>query len=69
MWLRAVRGGSLFKRVDGVHGLYYNNPKGLSTDRDKEREKLLEEKKVFFEYTDVFGEEVSKQYESYFGSI
>ena len=69
MWLRAVRGGSLFKRVDGVHGLYYNNPKGLSTDRDKEREKLLEEKKVFFEYTDIFGEEVSKQYEGYFGRI
>lgn len=31
MWLRAVQGGSQFKKIDGIYGLYYSNPEGLST--------------------------------------
>jgi glycosyltransferase involved in cell wall biosynthesis len=69
MWLRAVRGGSVFKMLDGVHGLYYNNPKGISTDKSKEKKKHAEEKRVFFEYTDVFGESVTNQYTPYFKGL
>lgn len=31
MWLRAVEGGAKFLKVDGVYGLFYINPQGLST--------------------------------------
>lgn len=31
MWLRAVQGGAQFKKINGVYGLYYSNPAGLST--------------------------------------
>ncbi len=31
MWLRAMQGGSQFRRIDGIYGLYYSNPEGLST--------------------------------------
>jgi len=56
MWLRAVRNGARFKRIHGSHGLYYHNPNGLTTDPAKQREKFEEEKRVFSEYTDVFGD-------------
>ena len=69
MWLRAVRKGSIFKMLDGVHGVYYNNPRGLSTDKSKEKKKHSEEKTVFFRYTDVFGETVTNQYTPYFKSL
>lgn len=69
MWLRAVRRGSAFKMLDGVHGLYYNNPRGLSTDKSKEKKKHSEEKAVFFKYTDIFGELVTNQYMPYFESL
>ncbi|MDP3889521.1 MAG: glycosyltransferase [bacterium] len=32
MWLRAVSQGALFKKVSEILGVYYFNPKGLSTD-------------------------------------
>lgn len=66
MWLRAVRMGSKFKMLDGVYGLYYNNPTGLSTDIKKHTEKFLEERKIFWEYTDVFGIQTTNIYRDYF---
>jgi len=42
MWCRAVKNGSVFKKAPGVHCLYYNNPKGLSTD-DARWEKIKKE--------------------------
>lgn len=47
MWLRAVSQGSIFKKINYFSGLYYLNPKGLSTDvaslwHMKEVEKLRE---------------------------
>ena len=51
MWLRAVKAGSKFKRVEGVHGLYYHNPDGLTTDTSRQQEKFAEEKEVFHKYT------------------
>src|SRR5271170_46995 len=35
MWNRAVSKGCQFKRVPGYSGLFYMNPKGLSTDTEK----------------------------------
>ena len=69
MWLRAVQKGSIFKMFDGVHGLYYNNPRGLSTDKSKEKKKHSEERTVFFRYTDIFGEAITNQYTPYFESL
>ena len=34
MWNRAVNQGARFKKIPGISGLYYWNPKGLSTDED-----------------------------------
>lgn len=36
MWNRAVSKGSTFLKVPGLSGLYYYNPKGLSTDVEKQ---------------------------------
>ncbi len=37
MWLRAIAGGSQFKKIPGFYGLYYHNPVGISTDNDKKK--------------------------------
>ncbi len=37
MWVRAVNLGSKFKKVPGYYTLYYQNPKGLSTDLGDEK--------------------------------
>ena len=66
MWLRAVRNGSQFKRLPGVFGMYYMNPDGLSTSPANEKVRFAEEKEIFWEYTDVFGENVTNQYAQYF---
>jgi len=66
MWLRAVRAGSKFKKVNRVCGIYYMNPNGLSTNVETQKEKFKEEQKVFWEYTDVFGKDTTSQYEGYF---
>ena len=66
MWLRAVRAGSKFKKVNKVCGIYYMNPNGLSTNAETQKEKFKEEQKVFWEYTDVFGKNVTSQYKDYF---
>ena len=56
----------LIDKIDGVYGLYYNNPKGLSTDEERSSEKFKEEKQVFFEFSDVFGEQTKRKYLDYF---
>jgi GT2 family glycosyltransferase len=66
MWLRAVREGSIFKRVDGIHGLYFMNPAGISTSDDTAPQKYSEEKKIFWEYTDIFGSHTISQYREHF---
>jgi glycosyltransferase involved in cell wall biosynthesis len=66
MWLRAVRAGSTFKKVSGVHGLYYYNPDGLSTADQHNTDRFNEEKRIFTEYKDVFGQKITSQYQSYF---
>jgi len=66
MWLRAVDNGSEFRRVEGAHGLYYENPEGLSTNKEKSQQKFEEEKSVFWKYTHVFGEEMTGIFKDYF---
>jgi GT2 family glycosyltransferase len=66
MWLRAVRAGSTFKKVSGVHGLYYYNPDGLSTADQHNTDRFNEEKRIFTEYKDVFGQKTTSQYQGYF---
>lgn len=60
MWLRAVENGSKFKKVDIISGYYYNNPTGLSTNKDSAKSKFNEEKEVFFKYKNVFGKNYNK---------
>ena len=54
MWLRATFGGSKFKKISGVLGLYYFNPKGMSTNKDNEEWKKKEEFKIFKMYQKKF---------------
>lgn len=37
MWLRAVSQGSKFKKVPGIHTLYYSNPNGISTNPEPDK--------------------------------
>lgn len=66
MWLRAVKNGSKFKKARGPLGLYHHNPEGLTTDPKKHAEKFAEEKRVFFENKEVFGDKVFAEYLRYF---
>ena len=51
-WLRCVKNGSKFKRVNIVMGLYYFNPTGLSTSLENHDWKTKEEQRVI----DLYGE-------------
>tara|TARA_B100000214_G_scaffold375570_1_gene362774 strand:- start:188 stop:1819 length:1632 start_codon:yes stop_codon:yes gene_type:complete len=68
MWLRAVDSGSKFKKVPGVHGLYFMNPEGMSTTNDKEKAiaRFSEEKDVFWKYSHIFGKENVEKYRRHF---
>ncbi len=35
MWLKAVANGAKFKKLPGIHTLYYANPNGISLNQDK----------------------------------
>ena len=54
MWLRAAFNGSVFKKIKLPLGLYYFNPKGISTNPDNESWKVEEERKVFAKYSSEF---------------
>ena len=68
MWLRAVDSGSKFKKISGVHGLYYMNPKGISTtnEGDKARSRFLEEKEIFWKYSHIFGKDNIRRFKEHF---
>jgi hypothetical protein len=42
------------------------NPNGLSTNVETQKEKFKEEQRVFWEYSDVFGQNVANEYSNYF---
>jgi len=50
MWLRAASQGSKFKKINTTLGLYFFNPKGISTNPDNFDWKNEEEKEVYEKY-------------------
>lgn len=66
LWLRCVRGGSKFKKVNTIVGLYYFNPSGKSTSPENAKNKLQEERIIFNEYIDVIGQKNYNIYKDYF---
>ena len=52
MWLRAASQGAKFKKIGSILGLYYFNPKGISTNPDNFSWKQEEEREIFTEYSD-----------------
>lgn len=53
-WLRCAFMGIKFKKYDERLGLYYHNPKGLSTNPENDSWKLLDENYVRNSYTEFF---------------
>lgn len=68
MWLRMTKEGYKFKKINILVGLYYFNPKGLTTSKENSNIKNKEEAKIFFEYKDIFGENFFK-YKKYFSQF
>ncbi len=66
MWLRCVRSGSKFKKVNEVLGLYYYNPEGLSTRAEGANARFNEERSIFFKYKNVFGQAQFSKFKEYF---
>ena len=66
LWLRCVKGGSIFQKVHAPIGLYYYNPDGVTTSTETFESKLTEEKKIFNDYREVVGELNYKKYYPYF---
>ena len=50
LWLRGATEGSKFKKIYSILGLYYFNPKGISTNPENFAWKREEEKRVFKKY-------------------
>ena len=57
MWLRAAFGGSKFMHINKLLGLYYHNPKGISTNKETETRKQKEEFSIFKKYQKLFLED------------
>lgn len=66
MWLRMVSAGSIFHKLDGIYGLYYMNPEGMSTSEANSKSKLKEECEVFENYKHIFGEKIYNLYYNHF---
>ena len=49
-FLRSTFGGSKFKKMSAAYGLYYFNPKGISTNADNSSWKREEEREIFKKY-------------------
>jgi glycosyltransferase involved in cell wall biosynthesis len=56
-FLRCAFGGSSFKKINQVLGLYYFNPKGISTNFENFAWKQEEEKEIFVKYQDKMEKE------------
>lgn len=56
-WLRCAFSGSKFKKASEVLGVYYFNPKGVSTDPQNNDWKRADEKRIFTHYRDKIREE------------
>lgn len=54
MWCRAAEGGSLFKKVNAITGLYYHNPQGLSSSHFYRDSIQKERRLIKLLYNDLF---------------
>lgn len=52
-WLTCVAGGSKFKKLDEVLGVYYFNPKGISTNFENFAWKQKEEEEIFERFSNI----------------
>lgn len=50
LWARAASKGATYKKMEGIYTLYYLNPNGLSTTKEKEMLKNKEKRKVMLTY-------------------
>ena len=66
MWLRAVSGGSKFKKVDAVVGLYLTG--GRSQSEVLNLKQKSEESELFFKYSHLFGGNYDK-FKDYFSQF
>ena len=57
LWLRCSFGGSKFKKCSDILGVYYFNPKGMSTNPEHNSWKKKEEREVFQRYLKMLQEE------------
>jgi len=64
MWLRAVDGGSKFKRVEEIVGVYLEG--GLSQSETTNLDQRQEESELFFKYSHLFGQKNINIYTPYF---
>lgn len=55
-WLRCAFNGSKFKKIPEVLGVYYHNPKGMSTNPEHDSWKREQEKEIFTKYLKVYQE-------------
>jgi len=61
MWIRAVKLGSVFKKINGFYGLFYNNHEGLSTATTNNKLRLTEETRMKKLHADFFSSRKNKQ--------
>jgi hypothetical protein len=60
-WLRCAFGGSKFYKLNKPLGLYYFNPKGVSTNVENFSWKQKEEKEIFMKYFKLMKENKKKE--------
>lgn len=67
-WLRCVKNGSKFKKINAIVGTYYNNPNGLSTSSANSHNRFMEERNIFIKYKELFGVKTYNTFKDYFNA-
>jgi hypothetical protein len=60
MWLRSAFNGSKFLKLNKSLGLYYFNPKGMSTNQEHNSWKKKEEKEIFQKYLSIYQQRLTQ---------
>ena len=60
-WLRCAFAGSKYKKINKNLGLYYFNPKGMSTNKENNSWKQEEEKEIFKKYLKIHQENMKNE--------
>jgi len=55
-WLKCAFNGSKYMKINEVLGIYYHNPKGMSTNPENSSWKREEEKEIFKKYMNMYQE-------------